>query len=66
MLESIVCYVVWLLVVCDIPCHSTQCVVVFCSKAQTMYLVVTCTTCTTSHLLLSISFVLLHACVHRW
>ena len=42
------------------------CLLVFCSKAQTMYLVVTCTTCTTSYLLLSISFVLLYACVHRW
>ena len=44
------CFFVWLLVEHDIPCHSIQCVLVFCSKAQTMYLVVTCTTCTTSHL----------------
>ena len=51
MLWSIVCYVVWLLAVRDIPCHSIQCVLVLCSKGQTMYLVVTCTT---SHLLLCI------------
>ena len=37
-----------------------------CSKAQCTCLVVTCTTCTTSHLLMSIYFGRLHACVHRW
>ena len=64
MLESIVCYVVWLLVVCDIPSMSLNPVLVV-WYSQTICLVWHIPH-TTSHLLLSISFVLLHACVHRW
>ena len=62
MLESIISYVVWLLVVvCDTPCHSIQGVLVFCCKAQTMYLVFTCRT-NTYHF----TPMYLHACMHRW
>ena len=55
-LPSMCTFFVLLLVVCDIPCHSIQYV---------LYLIVICSGCTTSHLLLIVYFLMsssMHAC----